>query len=200
MWMREIVGGWLLSGTYQYASGLPLVTTWSGGCTNAAPNSGACEPDINAPLYSNARINGSYGTGPNGTVAGNLGLAGGSVRQYLDPTKFKPAANISPIQPTPTSAGVPIYLLGNAPRTRAFDLVGPGSQTLNAAVHRSFPIREGFTFVFEADCLNVWNKVQISGPGGGWSATAASTSSTFGEVTGISNSPRDWQFAGHINF
>jgi hypothetical protein len=56
------------------------------------------------------------------------------------------------------------------------------------------------SFTFEADCLNVWNKVQISGPGGGWSATASSTTSTFGEVTGISNSPRDWQFAGHFNF
>jgi hypothetical protein len=207
--MRELVGGWQLSGTYQYAAGLPIVTTWSGGCTNAAPNSGACEPDVNAPAYTNARKNGSYGTGPNGTVAGNIGLAGGTAIQYLDPTVFKPNTNISAFQPTPTSAGIPQYLIGNAPRTRAFNLVGPGSQTLNAAMHRSFPIREGISFVFEADCINVWNKVTFSSPSGGWGATLVNGvptayTATYGTITGINTSgslaPRDWQFAGHVNF
>jgi hypothetical protein len=198
--MREVIGGWSLSGTYQYASGLPVVTTWSGGCANAAPNSGACEPDLNpaSPDYisRSARINGSYGTGPLGRIASNLGLAGGTPIKYIDYNAFKIPTDVS----TVTGQTTHQYLLGNAPRTRVYNMQNPGSQTLNAALHRSFPIHEGIAFVFEADCLNVWNKVQISGPGGGWSATASSTTSTFGEVTGISNSPRDWQFAGHINF
>jgi hypothetical protein len=54
----------------------------------------------------------------------------------------------------------------------------------------------GREFVFEADCLNTWNNVVFAGPSGSWS----SGSTSFGAVTGISNSPRDWQFAGHINF
>jgi len=208
--MRELVGGWALSGTYQYASGLPVVTTWSGGCANAAPNSGACEPDLNpaSPDYTsgNARINGSYGTGPLGRIASNLGLAGGTPIKYIDYTAFKTPTDVSTVSGQTTHQ----YLIGNAPRTRVYNLQNPGSQNLNASLHRSFPIREGISFVFEADCINVWNKVQISGPGGGWSAAtntnsppttgAGATSSTYGEVTGISNSPRDWQFAGHLNF
>jgi hypothetical protein len=89
------------------------------------------------------------------------------------------------------------YLIGNAPRTAAYGLRAPGSQNLNAGLRRSFPLgRESRTFVFEANCTNVWNKVQFGGPSAAW----AYNSSSFGEVTGVSNSARDWQFAGHINF
>jgi hypothetical protein len=198
--MREVVGGWLLSGTYQYASGLPIVPTWSGGCANAAPNSGACEPDVNnaSPdfISGNARINGSYGTGPLGRVASNLGLAGGTPIKYFDYNAFKIPTDISAVPGQTTHQ----YLIGDSPRTRPFNLLAPGSETLNAALHRSFQIREGIALVFEADCLNVWNKVTMSAPGAGWSATASATSSTYGEITGIANTPRDWQFAGHLNF
>jgi hypothetical protein len=48
--------------------------------------------------------------------------------------------------------------------------------------------------VFEADCLNTWNNVVFSSP------NATFGSSAFGTINGISNSPRDFQFAGHINF
>jgi len=198
--VRQLIGGWQLSGTYQYGSGSPFAVTWSGGCANAAPNSGQCMPDVNTAstdyTSNNARINGSYGTGPNGTIAGNLGIAGGTPIKYVDYNAFKIPADISGVTGQTTHQ----YLIGNAPRTRAFNLVGPGSQNLNASVHRSFSLREGMSIVIEADCLNVWNKVQFSAPGSGWSATASATSSSFGEVTNISNSPRDWQFAGHFNF
>jgi hypothetical protein len=131
-----------------------------------------------------------------GRIASNLGLAGGTQIQYVDPTAFKIPQNVSTVPLTYQ------FLIGNSPRTRAFNLQAPGSQTLNAALHRSFPIREGIAFVFEADCLNVWNKVQIGSPVVGSSYNAATDVATgnFGTVSGISNSPRDWQFAGHINF
>jgi hypothetical protein len=45
-----------------------------------------------------------------------------------------------------------------------------------------------------ADCLNTWNKVQFSGPAANFGA------SNFGQISGIANTPRDFQFAGHINF
>jgi len=193
---RELVGGWVVSGTYQYVSGLPFVATWSGGCANAAPNSGACMPDIAVAPTSNARINGSYGTGPLGRIASNLGIAGGTPIKYVDPTVFKTPTDVSAVAGQTTHQ----YLIGNAPRVRAFNVQNPGNQQFNAAVHRSFPIREGMAFVFEADCINVWNKVQMAGPGAGWSVTAAQTSSTYGEVTTVSSTARDWQLAAHINF
>jgi len=201
--MRTLTSGWLLSGTYQYASGLPLAVTWSGGCANAAPNSGTCMPDLNPAsndfTSKNARINGSYGTGPNGTVAGNLGLAGGTQIKYIDYNAFKIPTDVSAVTGQTTHQ----YLIGNSPRTAALGLRGPGSQNLNAALHRSFALRDGMSIMFEADCLNVWNKVQFANPGVGWSATASATSNAFGEITGsslLANSPRDWQFAGHFNF
>jgi len=202
LWMRTLTSNWLVSGTYQYFSGLPVIVTWSGGCANAAPNSGTCMPDINAASNDvgshNARINGSYGSGPNGTVASNLGLAGGTQIKYIDYNAFRIPADVSAVTGQTTHQ----YLIGNAPRTAALGLRAPGSQIINASLRRSFPIRDGMSLTFEADCLNVWNKVVFSAPGGGWSATAAQTSSTFGEVTGIASNPgpRDWQFAGHFNF
>jgi hypothetical protein len=66
-------------------------------------------------------------------------------------------------------------------------------------LRRSFPLPKDFgTFVFEADCTNVWNKVTMGGPSAVWTPT----STTFGTITGIpsSSSPRDWQFALHFNF
>jgi hypothetical protein len=48
--------------------------------------------------------------------------------------------------------------------------------------------------VFEVDCLNTWNKVLMGSP------NATFGSSAFGTIAGIANTPRDWQFAGHLNF
>jgi len=125
-----------------------------------------------------------------------LGLAGGTAIKYVDPNAFKIPTDISGVTGQTTHQ----YLIGNAPRTRDYNIQAPGSQNLNASLHRSFPIHDQMALMLEADCLNVWNKVQFSAPGSGWSATASATSSTYGEVTNISNSPRDWQFAAHFNF
>jgi hypothetical protein len=72
----------------------------------------------------------------------------------------------------------------------------PSTWNVDAGMRRTFPLHESLEFTFEADCVNVWNHVTFSGPSGGW----ASGSTTFATIGGISNSPRDWQFAGHITF
>ena len=116
--------------------------------------------------------------------------------QYVDPSKFQlPAKNNL------------VYLIGNAPRTQPLNLRNPGTQDIDASLRRSFPLPKDIgTFVIEADCLNVWNKVTMSGPGTGWNNTGTATSpvypTAFGTITSISTSPnpRDWQFAGHLNF
>jgi hypothetical protein len=184
---RNLAGGWQLSSIYTYNSGSPMAVV-SSLCTGTnSPNQGQCMPDV-VPGATSARINGSFGTGPNGTNTCNLGLVSGCVPiQYIDPTKFKnPATNGS------------IWLIGNAPRTQALNLRNPGAQDLDAALHRSFILPKDIgTIVFEVDCINVWNKVTMSGPGVSWNG---STSTTFGTIGGASASPRDFQFAGHFNF
>jgi len=197
---RELIGGWQLSGIYTYTSGGPVAVTWStgGNCANAPVSSttsgstaSTCMPSVNPAFTGSARINGSYGSGPNGFNACNIGLGTGCVaRQYVTPTGFVQPGDLS------TASGFHQYLIGNAPRTQPLNLRNPGSENLNASIQRSFPITEKAVFIFQADCTNVWNKVTFGGPSSGWSAGSA----TFGQVTSASGSPRDWQFSGHLNF
>jgi hypothetical protein len=191
MWVRTLAGGWTISGIYTYGSGTPLAVISSACSSTNFPLQGQCMPDV-VPGAINARINGSYGTSSNGTSACNLGIGPGCTAvPYVDSKQFKNAANVSA-----TSSA--IYLIGNAPRTAPLTLRGPGNQDLDAALRRSFPLPKDFgTFVFEVDCINVWNKVVFSNP--------ASTfgNSNFGQIGGTSTSApgsRDFQFAGHFNF
>ena len=150
-------------------------------------------PDLNPNFAgTNARTNGSYGSGPNGTTTCNLGIGSGCLPiQYLNTNAFKTPTNVSTVSAQQ-------YLIGNAPRTRPFNLNNPGTQDFDAGVHRSIALPKEMSLVLEADCLNTWNKVTFSSPSASWSNGSA----TFGEITGISTTylPRDWQFAGHINF
>jgi len=50
--------------------------------------------------------------------------------------------------------------------------------------------------VFEVDCINVWNKVTMNAPNETWTGSAGN----FGTISGASGTPRDFQFAAHINF
>jgi Carboxypeptidase regulatory-like domain/TonB dependent receptor len=190
MLVRSLAGGWTISGIYTYGSGIPIPVISSVCTANTSPLQGQCMPDV-VPGATNARINGSYGTGPNGTSACNLGIGPNCTTpvKYLDANQFKTAANVSPT--------TPIYLLGNAPRTAPLTLRGPGNQDLDAALRRSFNLPKEFgTFVFEVDCINVWNKVVFNSPVSTYGA------SNFGQITGVASSPgsRDFQFAGHFNF
>jgi Carboxypeptidase regulatory-like domain len=189
-WVRTLAGGWTISGIYTYGSGVPIAVV-SQLCNGTNyPGQGQCMPDV-VPGATNARINGSYGTSPQGTSACNLSIGPNcKAITYIDSTKFKNAANVSP-----TSS--PIYLIGNAPRTAPLTLRSPGNQDLDAALRRSFNLpKEIATFVFEVDCINVWNKTTFSAPNSTFGNAA------FGQIGGVSGTPgsRDFQFAGHINF
>ncbi|HEX3570929.1 MAG TPA: TonB-dependent receptor [Acidobacteriaceae bacterium] len=186
MLVRSLIGGWLTGGIYTYQAGTPVAVI-SNHCTATTfPLQGQCMPDLAAGAGFSARTNGSYGTSPNGTTNANLGTV-----KYIDSSKFAIPRNVS------TVAGSPIYLIGNSPRTQPLNLRGPGTQNLDARLSRSFPLPKDIgTFVFEVDCLNVWNKVTFGNP------VATFGASNFGTITGTAGSynPRDFQFAGHINF
>jgi len=204
--VRWLAGGWQLSEIYSYLAGTPVVVNGGSG----APGQGQAMPDLNPGWTSTtARQNGSYGRGPNGFQYASLGKV-----QYINPNAFISSVNVSPgtsskpcipgsssnLQPSGCN---PEYLIGNAPRTAAYGLRNPGTENLNAGLRRSFPLgNEKRTFVFEANCFNVWNKVTFGGPSAAW----AYNSTSFGSVTsaggsgGGPNGARDWQFAGHINF
>jgi hypothetical protein len=193
--VRTLAGGWQLSGIYTYSSGTPVVVTSSLCSSTTYPGQGQCQPDLNWAsndiTTGNARIHGSYGTGPNGVNACNIGLVSGCTAiSYVDVNAFRAPAQISP---TSTNQ----YLIGTSPRTRPLNLWNPGTQNLDASLHRSFPLPKDFgSLMLQADCTNVWNKVTFGGPSAGWSTGSA----TFGQVTSASATPRDWQFAAHFIF
>lgn len=87
------------------------------------------------------------------------------------------------------------YLIGNAPRALAYGVRNPYTWDVDSGLRRTIPLREGMNFIFEADCLNVWNHVTFGSP----SATWSNASTTFGTITSASGN-RDWQFAGHLTF
>ncbi|MFZ1940058.1 MAG: carboxypeptidase regulatory-like domain-containing protein [Terracidiphilus sp.] len=183
--VRWLAGGWQFSGIYQFNQGSPLQITWSGCTATNCPAQGQNMPDEASGYTGHARTNGSYGKGPNGYQFASLGKV-----QYVDPTAFATPQNVSSISTAQ-------YLIGNAPRTAPYGVRNPNSWDLDTGLRRSFPLHwESAEFVFEADCLNTWNNVLFSNPTATWS----SGSTSFGTVNGIGNNPRDWQFAGHINF
>ncbi|HSU19524.1 MAG TPA: hypothetical protein VLI45_07235, partial [Acidobacteriaceae bacterium] len=194
--VRNLAGGWQLSGIFRYTSGEPLLVTGTG-CT--APAQGTCMPDL-APGrdLGSARINGGYGHGV--TYQGPNGY---TQQHYLDTGAFAPL-NVFPLAGKGgTLATCPncITKIGTAPRSSSY-LRRPGSYNIDAALQRSFNITpERVKFIFRADCFDVTNKVTFS-----MSQTQSvsvvnpsSSASSFGRLTGYSGNRR-FQFEGRITF
>jgi hypothetical protein len=182
--VSALVSGWQLSGIYTYASGTPVQITY-GGCTT--PLQGQCMPDLATTYAGPARINGGYGSGPGGRTAANLGKV-----QYINVNSFQKPVNIN------QTAGVTLLnLIGNTPRTGALGLRNPSQWDIDTGLRRSIPLyKERVAFVFEANAFNVVNHTLFNSP----SATWAAGSTSFGTISGASNKPRSFEFAGHINF
>jgi hypothetical protein len=70
-----------------------------------------------------------------------------------------------------------------------------GTYNMDLGIRRTFPIYEQWTFQFEADFLNATNHVVWSSPSGG-----VNSGSGFGQITALSNLPRDVQLAARINW
>ena len=182
--VRNILGGWALSGIFSYNSGVPLLIVGSG-CTT--PSAGTCMPDINPNFHGPLRMNGSWGKG---VTAAHLNAV-----QFLNPNAFSLPQAI-PLPAGASSKAVPITKIGDAPRTAALNAWNPSHYDLDMSVRRSFAITpERVRFTFQADCTNVTNKTTF----GGIDVTWAPGSTTFGQVTSASGN-RDFQFSGRITF
>lgn len=207
-WVNVVAGGWSLSGIYKYSSGTPLAITYSG-CSSVGLSQ--CMPDLNPNFTGKVRVNGKWGSGATGANVG-----GG---QHLDYTAFQAPQTLQDASICATTInGVKnanakscVNLIGNAPRTLAYDLRNPSTYNLDMSVRRTLKLTpERFKFILEADCLNVTNKHTFGGIG--TTIPLASTEySTFGQNTSASigtafgrpttaSGNRDWQLAGHITF
>ena len=171
-WQRGVLGGFKLSETFQAFSGSPLAITCSSAQTN--PSQSTCVPALNPAFAGNAHINGKWGQG---YLAGMK-----NPPSYIDSSAFVlPAA----------------YTFGNAPRTGAYNLYGPGNYTLDLALVRSFPLKftESAKFNFRAEMYNVTNHTKFAVASTAWG------NSTFGQVTTDTTAARRAvQLSGRIEF
>ncbi len=169
--VRWLAGGWSLSWIANYSDGGPLEITASG-CT--AVGQGTCFPNYNPAFSGSIRENGHWGKGVTHANASSI--------QFLKASAFT-------VPNSPTQ-----YQIGDVPREAPYGLFGPGGYNIDAGLSRTFPITERTEFDFNAEAFNVTNDVQFGG------INTNMTSSTFGAVSKQSNSARDWQFSGRVNF
>lgn len=180
--VNAVTGGWALSSIFTYDSGQPLAITASGTTLGSYPSY--------TPGYGKSpRIGGGWGKGINPLTA--------STHPYVDATAFT-----VPNQQT-------LLQYGNVPRVGPYHLFGPGGFNLNGDLSRTFKIREHVEFIFRVTSTNVTNAVHWSIASNvvkpatavaGVDSLGTNTGSTFGTISGQSNSPRDWQFSGRIQF
>ncbi len=182
--VRNLIGGWAVSGIFSYTSGTPLFITGTG-CTT--PSAGTCMPDLNPNFSGPLRMNGSFGKG---LQANNLNAI-----QYLNPDAFQ-LPGVFPLPANATAKAVPITKFGNAPRSAALNAWNPSNYGLDMSLRRSFNVTpERVKFIFQVDCTDVTNKVRFGGINTTWSPG----SKVFGQVTSASGN-RDFQFSGRVNF
>lgn len=183
--VRNLLGGWALSGIFSYHSGTPLLIVGSG-CTT--PSQGTCMPDLNPNFHGSVRMNGSWGKG---ITAAHLNAI-----QYINPDAFQSPASFALPESAIKAGATPITKIGNAPRSAALGLRNPGKYNLDMSLRRSFNLTpERVKFIFQVDCTDVTNKVTF----GGINVTWSPGSTALGQVTSASGN-RDFQFSGRVNF
>jgi len=191
--VRAIGSGWRLSSIFSYYAGDPLTITESS-CT--ASGQGTCMPTYAPGFSGSARQNGGWGHGATRKTLAST--------QYINPAAFVATSATINTACTASTSACTGMVLGNTARTAPYGLRGPGNYNIDGSLRRTFDLwkSENVKFVFEASVFNAVNHV--------WFGSAASTadgtigsatgSSSLGVVAGQANNPRQWQFAGHINF
>ena len=193
---RAIFGGYKFAGVYQAYSGSPLAITGSSCQTNQAQST--CEPTLNPAFSGNPRINGKWGKG---ITAANTGAITYIMPSTCSTTSAPTGPFIAPNAPSGqttclNTALAPAYTFGNAPRTGAYNLYGPGSFDLDISLQRSFPLHfESSRLNFRADWFNVTNHTQFA------VASTQVGNAAFGQVTNNTTAGRKaLQLSGRFDF
>jgi hypothetical protein len=191
--VRAVAGGWRLSGIFTYIGGNPLAIV-QGTCTGNSVGE-QCMPVLTPGFTGSARQNGGWGHGATRDTLSSL--------QYINPAAFT-LSGTGCQSPCPLSNP---YVIGNAARTAPYGLRGPGNYNIDSSIRRTFDLwnKENVKFVLEASAFNTGNHVWFgstspNGAGGAIGQSFTGTGTAFGAVTGQANNPRQYQFAGHLNF
>jgi len=198
--VRSIAKDWSLSGIFTYHSGAPVLFTGTG-CPGTPL--GTCMPSV-VPLVQPRTL--SYNKPPGGVTAqvaasnyyGGIHHLNPGAFTVLDATNTLQAA-LPNQQLQAVGLGVAAYQVGTAARVGADNVWGMGFYNVDLGLKRSFPIWEKVSVQFEADLLNATNHVVFGSPGGAV-GNGSTTTTSYGEITGVTNQPRDMQLSGRLNW
>jgi len=184
-WLDEAVGGWNVSSSFLWQSGVPLTFTTGSGApsgdidtlsylaANTANLSGGLPAGMSQVVQGNGFV--SYFQGLSSQAAtqpnfgGNTTLAG----RFTNLQVVNSQGQVILSNPNPGTTGNTAYYL---PGVR-----GPSLMALNASASKAFSIRENWTVTLRADAVNLTNTPQ-------WGYNNSGTSGVLGINTNI-NSP-----------
>ena len=135
--VRNIAGGWSVSGIYTFNTGMPLGVTGSG-CTTPGISSTCMvsyNPNFSGPIYS--------------SPIGSGNVLGPGATDYISKSAF--------IDPAP-------YTFGNVARAAPFGLTAPTLWEVDLTVRRTISITERYKLQFTADFFNLFNNVVFAAP------------------------------------
>lgn len=132
--LRAVIGGWSVTGIYNFVTGAPLGVTGNGCQTPGIVST--CMVNVN-PNFS-----GDIYTAP----------VGSSLNRSFSYIKKSAFSNPAP------------YTFGNVPRSAPFGLTAPTNWEIDTTLRKTIPIRERGKFEFAADIFNLVNNVVFAAP------------------------------------
>ncbi len=170
---RAVLGSWQFSGTLQAQTGGPLNVSTGTDFAGVGPGSGSQLVPRTKPISVSKSFAGQSGTTP-----------------YFDITAYPTLSGARS-----NAALTTLYAGQFAPRGTRNQIFGPGFQSYNAALNKTFhviPSHENHTMVFRAEAFNLANHPTLDNPDTGY------TSGTFGQSKtkgGTYGADRQFQFS-----
>jgi hypothetical protein len=173
-----VVNGWNLDGIFTFTGGQPFTITDATNISRDRETNGLADrPNLNPGFSSNPTRGVSKGC--TGFAAGTpLGTAA----HWYDPCAFS-------LEPAGTFGDL-----------RRNTVIGPGVQSVDFVLAKTFPIREQVNATFRAEVFNVMNHANFGLPGGTALTATGTASPTAGIITYTTTSPRQIQFGLRLNF
>jgi hypothetical protein len=181
--INKVISGWVFSGIFKAASGLPLTVAesyeaWGGGDTLGLVPSGAIP--INKPDFGNSVHSSVAGSGGAG-IDGNPASGGSGLNLFANPQTV--LADFRPIQ------------VSQDTRSARGVLRGLPYWNFDLSLAKRTPVTERVAFLFSADFLNIFNHVVFNDP-----TLSMQDPESFGVLSSQANNPRAIQFGLRLEF
>ncbi len=187
--VNGVIGGWEISPTVIWQSGLPFSLSYSQ-CGAVIPGDAPCQPNGNAANLPH-------------NLQGTPGTPGG-VRLYqsvLGPSQIAAHQNLCNAGTVIGGFTCPgLDTIGNVRRNSSF---GPNLFNTDMSLEKNIPFGERFTAQFRMDAFNAFNHINLGNPGNNTidSATPGVISGgPYPQSTGGTTNPRQLQFTVHLAF